>query len=177
MGHFVSLATILARMAEADVVHGDLRQWNVVFGEGGETTLIDYDLAREVGVGGDCRYPPGFNIDIPDGGRHKDARPGGDMAVEHDAFALGAMMELYVPNTGEEGLKKAWEDMINRLKGGSATARDVVESLRRWGQVSLSQCGTGRVTAPVSNGNVEAVVSHRSAGTGSPEPESEAPSP
>ena len=188
VGHFVSLARTLHKMAEAHVVHGDLRRWNVVFGEDGVTTLIDYDLARKLGAE-DCKYPPGFNTDIPDGGRHKDARPGGDMAVEHDAFALGAMMELYVPNTGEERLKEAWSGMINGLKDGSATAGNVVESLSRgeWSHVELSQCGTWRVTAPVSNGKVKVEeqtvaggggvrYSDRSAGTGSPEPEPETPS-
>ena len=99
------------------IVHGDIRAFNLVFGED-DSHIIDWDLAQEEDKG---KYPDGFNVSIPDGERHPDAYPGQSMKKAHDWFALAAVMRLMPPV--ERYMRDTWEEITTAVENG------VVDSL------------------------------------------------
>ena len=89
--HFVSLIKCLQALHKDGIVHGDVRASNVVFGENGIASLIDFDFA---GRATERTYPLGFVLKIDDGARHREASSGRVLEFAHDVFAVGAMMRL-----------------------------------------------------------------------------------
>ena len=99
-----------------DVVHGDIRGNNLVFGK--ETAhIIDWDLAGKHEEG---KYPDGFVREIPDGARHPQARSRAVMKQSHDWFALAAVMGLMRPeDTTRQG---QWDEVVSTIKEGGVEA-------------------------------------------------------
>jgi hypothetical protein len=111
--HFVSLIERLQALHKDGVVHGDVRASNVVFGENGTASLIDFDLA---GRGGEKKYPAGYVLEVGDGARHRTASAGRLLEFAHDFFAVGAMMKLCTCD--DEG----WQRAQNFLLGAETDA-------------------------------------------------------
>ncbi|KNC53619.1 hypothetical protein, variant [Thecamonas trahens ATCC 50062] len=108
--HFDDVAARLKKLHAAGIVHGDVRRSNVVFGNNGKGYLIDFDLARPVGT----VYPARLRV-VRDGSR----APGcvnstASMAVAHDVFALGGVMELY--QAVDNGRQSEWIALVESLK-------------------------------------------------------------
>jgi hypothetical protein len=64
---FVSILKELANLHENDLVHGDIRAYNMLFVDGFGGKLIDFDYCGKHGVR--C-YPPGYWTSLPDTRRH-----------------------------------------------------------------------------------------------------------
>jgi hypothetical protein len=87
---FVPIIDQLKELHDADFVHGDIRAYNMVFGERAHETkpptgwLIDFDFG---GKAGEVRYPPGYNGALRDGTRIGR----GEELIEkwHDWYSLG----------------------------------------------------------------------------------------
>ncbi|KNC55323.1 uncharacterized protein AMSG_10969 [Thecamonas trahens ATCC 50062] len=108
--HFDDVAARLKKLHAAGIVHGDVRRSNIVFGNNGKGYLIDFDLARPVGT----VYPARLRV-VRDGSR----APGcvnstAIMAVAHDVFALGGVMELY--QAVDNGRQSEWIALVESLK-------------------------------------------------------------
>jgi serine/threonine protein kinase len=117
IGHLTKLFQQLCYLhEEVKIVHGDIRLSNLIFndpeGEGDEevkgereemeienwepcVTIIDFDFSGEAGV---KRYPRGYNRDIEDGQRHKDAVELHTLQSEHDVFSCLHLCSLFLPN-------------------------------------------------------------------------------
>ena len=124
-----------------DVVHGDIRGYNLVFGK--ETAhIIDWDLAGKHEEG---KYPDGFVREIPDGARHPQVRSGAVMKQSHDWFALAAVMGLMQPeDTTRQG---QWNEVVFTIKKGGAEAalplNMVLKSTNTTEKMGLFDKGTG----------------------------------
>jgi hypothetical protein len=92
VGQFVQVIKQLCDLHENGFCHGDIRASNIVFGKSISTrsTLIDFDFGGE-----GKQYPVGYNRDIPDGARHKNAKAGEGLSKEHDWFAMAKVMKLH----------------------------------------------------------------------------------
>ena len=108
-------------------MHGDIRAFNLVFGED-DSHIIDWDLAQEEDKG---KYPDGFNISIADGERHPDAYAGQLMKKAHDWFALAAVMRLMPPV--DESKRGTWKKITTAVEKG------VVDSLHLDKMISLDR--------------------------------------
>ena len=96
VGHFAHLIESISHLHADGVIHGDIRASNIIFGEQGSATLIDFDFSGYT----TCTYPKGFNRDIEDGKRARGARPESKLEFQHDWFALDALMGMaQVPDT------------------------------------------------------------------------------
>jgi hypothetical protein len=92
---FLQVAKQLRRLHELGYVHGDVREANIVFSAGTDAAqLIDFDMCRLADK--ECElYASNFNVDIDDGARHIEAKPGLRLFPTHDWFGLRAIMKLY----------------------------------------------------------------------------------
>ena len=89
------------------MVHGDIRIPNILFSEG-NSTLIDFDLARYIGQ----RYPLNYKH-YP--GRHTEALPGAVMEICHDKFAFAKIIKACGIEISEEVLKFDWIDNLKNI--------------------------------------------------------------
>ncbi len=102
--HFASLIASVSRLHRDGVVHGDIRASNIVFTEGGQAQLIDFDYSGDT----NRTYPKGFNRKIEDGKRARGARAGARLSFEHDWFAVAALMRM--ANVLDGAFRSLWND-------------------------------------------------------------------
>ena len=79
---FYNILCALDNLHTAGYVHGDVRLENMIFAEGNEGYLIDYDFARKEGE----HYPYNYNTELEV--RHKTASPSQPMLKYHDRYSL-----------------------------------------------------------------------------------------
>jgi serine/threonine protein kinase len=91
VGQFVQVIEQLQDLHEKGFCHGDIRASNIVFGES-RSMLIDFDFG---GKEKEKKYPEGFNRNIYDGKRHKNAKAGEKLRKEHDWYAMAAVMKQH----------------------------------------------------------------------------------
>ena len=77
---FYNILCALDNLHTAGYVHGDVRLENMIFAEGNEGYLIDYDFARKE------HYPYNYNTELEV--RHKTASPSQPMLKYHDRYSL-----------------------------------------------------------------------------------------
>ena len=90
---FIPIIDQLIKLHSLGYVHGDIRGFNIVFGD--ESGLIDYDLS---GIPGKRTYPQGYRQDLRDGFRLGTGDAGQDdstLDTYHDWFAFGKLMFVY----------------------------------------------------------------------------------
>ena len=102
-----------------NLCHGDIRLANIIFGD--NSHLIDYDFCGEDDV---ATYPDGFNTEITDTIRHKDAAAYNVLKKEHDWFSMQAILRWYKcsdknlwPYLLDQGTR--WENIIELLTSGN----------------------------------------------------------
>ena len=84
---YASLLRQLHQIHDKGYVHSDIRDINIVFGNGDEAWIIDFDLAGFEGT----KYPSDYNHrNIQE--RHKYARAGNPRKNVHDRYALSVLM-------------------------------------------------------------------------------------
>ena len=98
----------LSEVHKKGMVHGDIRIPNILFSEG-NSTLIDFDLARGIGE----RYPYNYKHFL---GRHPDATANAVMQICHDKFAFAEIIKACGIEISEEVLKFDCKDWIDNLK-------------------------------------------------------------
>jgi hypothetical protein len=100
----------LSAFHEAGFIHGDIRAFNCIFSDTPENScLIDFDFSGKEGT----KYPDGFNLDIIDGGRHRDVKEGELLSKTHDWYGILQIMKLLVCAESEE----AWKNAKKLVKG------------------------------------------------------------
>jgi len=125
-GQFVALVEQLSSLHSRNLVHGDVRASNIVFGNG-TAKLIDFDFAGSAEV---KKYPEGFVTDaksLGDGARHRSAQAGRGLKPEHDWFSLGTVMELVEPENREDIAR--WQEVVRKLQAVEVNVADVLEVL------------------------------------------------
>ena len=131
VSHFIALIEQVVALHNAGLVHGDLRLFNVVFCENGSAQLIDFDFSGENVV--KC-YPKGFVAELPDGKRHKRASAGKKLRVEHDCFALAALMEMFTCQDDQ------WRNATAEVGGcGLAGALQILERIGNEEELSATE--------------------------------------
>ena len=104
----------LKTLHENDIVHGDVRFANIVFGkDGGSAYLIDYDFAAKINE--NPRYPKGYVG--REGGieeRHKDASSLEYMHMKHDTYSMGQIVGHFIGKKFDENTKL--DDIIKELE-------------------------------------------------------------
>lgn len=93
----------------------DVKAGNCIFnGEEPElSALIDFDLSRPLES---VLYPRNYSIDVSDGMRHQDAKPGGHGHYEHDTFALAAVLKRSKPVNEES--QSQWDAVCLHVASG-----------------------------------------------------------
>jgi len=140
---FVPLFEELAKLHEQDVVHGDVRAYNMIFVEGCGGKLIDFDYS---GKHGTRPYPPGYWRDLEDTKRHVRAVAGQPMRKEHDCFSLGAVMAMYRCDHA------GWAQLVEKLQSSKPDVgalcgelQELVDSALQWCGVKMVNAGTNSV--------------------------------
>ena len=93
---FFGIVSTLSEMHKHNLVHGDIRFPNLVFGVE-KSFLIDFDFVGE--NESDC-YPPRYNSGLCE--RHKDALPNGKMMLIHDRYSLKYIIEQKVSELAKD---------------------------------------------------------------------------
>jgi serine/threonine protein kinase len=115
----------LRRMHEDGNLHLDVKAGNCVFNgtDHDLSALIDFDLSCPTNL---ARYPRNYVLDIADGRRHSDAKPGGRGLQEHDTYALAAVLRLSTAVKPE--LQAQWAAVCDMVEAGQLA--DAVDELR-----------------------------------------------
>ena len=82
LGDFKPVAEALDQLHHANYVHSDVRLPNIVFTDGGNAKLIDFDLTDLVNT----PYPNGYNFDFEE--RHPEAKKDRFRKIVHDRYSL-----------------------------------------------------------------------------------------
>ena len=85
--HIVAAANAIAHAHERGIVHRDIKPSNILAGELGETTVIDWGLAKVMGEPEDRRAPSVDNSALPSGSA---ASPGHARLVDNSALPSGS---------------------------------------------------------------------------------------
>jgi hypothetical protein len=129
---FLSVFKELAQLHEENLVHGDIRAYNMLFVEGLGGKLIDFDYC---GRHGQRCYPPGYWERLPDTKRHPRASAEQLMRREHDCFSLGAVMGMYACE------EAGWGELCLLLQSGRPNLDHCLEQLRELGDAPLRWMG------------------------------------
>lgn len=96
-----------------NIVHADVRLWNMVFTEPPENSkLIDWDYA---GRQAEARYPEGYVTDLPDARRHPRARELNVVKAEHDVFTMHDIMSRFTTGDHDAAHTLAWKACLDAL--------------------------------------------------------------
>ena len=177
--HFYDIVCELRNLHEQRIVFGDVRLANMVFKpltvdtfNGGmmpdltsqrgkddySSCFIDFDYAR---VAGEGVYPPKYNINVPDGPRHDEARALEPLQTIHDCFSLGSIMGYFCLDH-DPSLEHAtlWTDIVTTvMKGDLADAIYLFDYLPNY----PLKCKEVKIAQMVEN-------LAKNSGTGSPPP-------
>ena len=110
-----------------NLVHGDVRTYNIIFGE--KSSLIDFDFC---GLAGKRFYPKGFNQSISDTLRHKDAKPGNVLQIEHDIFSFQSILKRFEPKTENPDIIELWENLV---KFGMDDFKSIIEKVSKFSKL------------------------------------------
>lgn len=91
-----SALEIIAKLHSETLVHGDIREGNIIF-NGKSSYLIDFDFTARCGT----LYPSGYNSKIK--GRHETASAGHPREFIHDYFSLICIANEYLPHFSYKG--------------------------------------------------------------------------
>lgn len=107
MQHFATIIQILHKIHDQGLVHCDIRETNLIFGNDGKGWIIDFDLVRKEGE----NYPPEYNHEhIAE--RHKDAKRMLSAHKAHDRHSLSEiMMRANMPRSIIEKVKNMSIDL------------------------------------------------------------------
>mmetsp|Transcript_4470 Transcript_4470/g.4007 ORF Transcript_4470/g.4007 Transcript_4470/m.4007 type:complete len:177 (-) Transcript_4470:81-611(-) len=96
---FINILKQLKYLNENQIVHGDLRLYNMVFNHSdpSSSSLIDFDYC---GIANKGNYPEGI-IKVPDGIRTKSMLKGEQMNVESDITCMIACMDYFTSNNNK----------------------------------------------------------------------------
>ena len=174
---FIPIIDELIKLHSLGYVHGDIRGFNVVFGD--ESGLIDFDLS---GIPGKRTYPQGYREDLRDGFRLGTGYTGDDdnkLDFYHDWFAFGNLMFIYhdwnaPPNFASEAESRLNKTLVkwSKLKShpSSGELENLKDDLRYVDHQKWTVCPTKVFAEELSRfKNQERMDAFRGA-TGSPEP-------
>jgi hypothetical protein len=114
IAQFLAVFLFVARMHKAGYVHGDLLLRNLIFAPvASRSQPIDFDWSGPVNQ---ARYPAGFQLLVPDGGRHSSVRPMELLMPTHDWFALGEIANFFSPEN--DSVAPDWLQLIRVLRNG-----------------------------------------------------------
>ena len=158
---FVPIWNHLKYLHENDRVHGDIRAFNIVFGnEDGQSTgwLIDLDFGGEAGK---VCYPDNFNFELVDGTRLEPNTGDKSIQKSDDCYALWQVMTTVhlwshsVPHLQEQELLVKFvtefydlESLFRKIENIGQPCHDqystkvqnkVSEFLKDWGEIELSR--------------------------------------
>lgn len=145
----IKIIVQLLQLHDSFFVHGDIRQYNIIFGPT-YSTLIDFDLSGKATID---RYPRGYNHQILDGARHPEACGGETMLKEHDWYGLAAVFDLFKPCIVD--LQPFWTSITQDIKSGYL--KSALDELEKQPFFDLKQklsgeksikCGTGTPPQP-----------------------------
>jgi hypothetical protein len=111
---FAAIAKTIKAMHSQNIVHADVRGFNMLHPiEGSSTciqssTLLDFDLngAHDTDV-----YPPGFVDTLKDVAFRRAGKPNSKLQMYDDWYELASCMALYDVE-GDESITKAWRDFV-----------------------------------------------------------------
>ena len=103
--HLIQIINQLADLHKQGKNHGDIRLYNLIFGE--KCLIIDYDY---VGL---KKYPSGYNC-VWDTVRHQSAKGDAEIKKEHDWFSLGEIAKMFNPI--DQNLKNEWLSLCEESK-------------------------------------------------------------
>ena len=119
---FLNIAYAIAEMHKADIIHGDIRGFNMLHPIAGDSNslerskIIDFDLCGT--TKNDC-YPPGYSETVQDNNWPRCGKEMKIMKKEDDWFELGSAMAPYSVEIDESNPSsyilraKAWKGMIS----------------------------------------------------------------
>jgi len=125
VGQLRTLYTELRVLHRANYVHGDVRNWNLIFDaqENCVAWLLDFDFAKKWGL----RYVLGYNWDLPERQALAPApeNPAPNMHPRHDLFALGSVMQGYTLDTDVDEEQAKWASLLALLHSTRSDDADI----------------------------------------------------
>ena len=110
--HFRGAVEQLCKIHEKGMVHGDIRNVNIVFDDTDCSHLIDFDLSRKE----NDYYPSVYVASHPE--RHVGAHPGSNMLKIHDKHALFSIICQHFPRMSSLELVAedlfTWMDLLEK---------------------------------------------------------------
>ena len=97
----------LCDLWKKNLCHGDIRLANMIFDDASSSTLIDFDFC---GQDGKAEYPQGYNTELSDTVRHKEAKAGCVLKKEHDWFSMQSILGWYKC----EAEKVLWQSLLDK---------------------------------------------------------------
>ena len=130
---FIPVINQLIELHSLGFIHGDIRGYNVVFGD--ESGLIDFDFG---GTPGKRTYPQGYQQSLSDGFRLGTGDAGqedNELDIYHDLFAFGKLMFVYhkwkaPPNLASEAEIRFLRTSTRWSELDSACTHDDIEILK-----------------------------------------------
>ena len=135
--HFQSIARCISEMHLANIVHGDIRGFNMLHPTPGggitESMLIDFDLTSLSHE--EDRYPPGYADLIADNRWIRIGKPKGSMKREHDWYELASAMVVYAID--DSVVKTFYEQ--GRLQEARVSCHEVWLLKKAWTAICIQQ--------------------------------------
>jgi eukaryotic-like serine/threonine-protein kinase len=151
IGHVIAVADAVAYAHSRGIVHRDLKPANTIVGDFGETVVVDWGLAKEVGSDNegvaDPPRPPGTSNSVTVAGSvvgtpaymSPEQASGAAVDVRSDVFSMGALLRHTVTGTpvgSTLGMPAALASIIRRAtaiepKARYQSAREFADDLRR----------------------------------------------
>ena len=127
--HFLDIATCISEMHERDIVHGDIRGFNMLHPYSRDknitdgikkSLLIDFDFS---GQPGRDKYPPGYSEQVVDNNDVRSGKAGEEMQKVDDWKDLGSAIGCYEINEESlrslaefKELRKKWEKIWDKFR-------------------------------------------------------------
>lgn len=121
--HFLHIADCISEMHEKNIVHGDIRGFNMLHPYPKDqpeiktgickSLLIDFDFSGKPGID---KYPPGYSVNVKDNAFCRSGKAGKEMQKVDDWKDLGSVMACY--SISAESLKTLPEFLEHNTKWG-----------------------------------------------------------
>lgn len=128
--HFQQVAIGMANLHKLQIIHGDIREDNILIGDDGKAVLTDFGSSRPIGKSSDSRVLPGHYLGTP-GYQAPEVSKGGLATVPMDTYAFGIMMRNSIKKVAPKKVEGQLESLISDCTNLDPSRRPNDEEIQR----------------------------------------------